>query len=201
MIKSSLPSQAKEFLMKDILQRDLATARRTILLEILRHERYLTKTQLIARVELRLRRGCFGFSARQNTFYRDMHVVRQAFEAAGFSLQYSRNRKQPGYYLKGQEALSYEFKQILRSSASEVDQRQIDIYQKLSPAERFRQGCAISDIARRVVAYRIRQENPTLSLNEANRIALERAYRGGLDKIGSEEGNSLIKKARPEPKS
>ncbi len=162
--------------MKDTLQRHLAIVRRTTLLEILRHERYLTKAQLMARVELRLRRGCFGSSAWQKTFYRDMHVVRQAFEAAGFSLQYSRNRQQPGYYLKGQEALSSEFKQILRSSASEVDQRQIDIYQKLSPAERFRQGCSISDTARRVVAYRIRQESPTLSWNEASRIALERAY-------------------------
>ncbi|RPJ19895.1 MAG: hypothetical protein EHM33_29580 [Chloroflexi bacterium] len=163
--------------MKDTLQGDLATARRTILLETLRHERYLTGAQLATRVELRLGRGCFGSSAWQNTFYRDMRVVKQAFEAAGFSLRYSRNRQQPGYYLQGQEALSSKLRQILRSSVSEVDQRQIDIYQKLSPAERFHQGYSISDIARRVVAYRIRQENPTLSMNEANRIALERAYK------------------------
>ncbi len=163
--------------MKDAIQRELATVRRTNLLEILRHERYLTGAQLAARVELRLGRGCFGSSTWQNNLYRDMRVVKQAFEAAGFSLRYSRNRQQPGYYLQGQEALSPEFKQILRSSVSEVDQRQIDIYQKLSPAERFRQGCAISDTARKVVAYRVRQENPTLSLNEANRIALERAYK------------------------
>jgi hypothetical protein len=106
-----------------------------------------------------------------------MRVVKQAFEAAGFSLLYSRHKQHSGYYLQGQEALSSEFKQILRSSACEVDQRQIDIYRKLSPADRFRQGCSISDTARKVVAYRIRQENPKLSMNEANRIALERAYR------------------------
>ena len=103
--------------------------------------------------------------------------MKQAFEAGGFSLLYSRNKQQRGYYLQGQEALSAEFKQILKSSMAEVDQRQIDIYRKLSPADRFRQGCSISDTARKVVAYRIRQENPNLSLNEANRIALERAYR------------------------
>ena len=71
-------------------------------------------------------------------------------EAAGYSLLYtlySRNRQQPGYYLQGQEALSSELKQILKGSASEVDQRQIDIYRKLSPADRFRQGCSISDTA------------------------------------------------------
>jgi len=57
-----------------------------------------------------------------------------------------------------------------------VDQRQIDIYQQLSPAARFRQGCVISDTARNVVAYRIRQENPKLTSQEANHIALQRAY-------------------------
>lgn len=177
MIKPNLPSKAKDFLIKDAMQRDLTTARRIILLEILWQERYLTRAQLIARVKLQLGRNCFGASAWQDTFYRDMRVVKQAFEVAGFSLLYSRNRQQPGYYLEGQETLSSELKQILKSSASEVDQRQIDIYQKLSPADRFHQGCSISDTARKVVAYRIRQENPKLSMNEANRIALERAYR------------------------
>jgi hypothetical protein len=72
--------------------------------------------------------------------------------------------------------LSPEFKQILRTSATEVDQRQIDIYRNLSLADRFHQGCSISDTARNVVAYRIRQENPKLSKTKANRLALERAY-------------------------
>ncbi len=177
MIKLRLPIQAKDSLLADAVQRDITTARRIALLQILWQERYLTRAQLIARTELRLGRNCFGSSAWQDTFYRDMRVVKQAFEAAGFSLLYSRDRKQSGYYLQGQGALSSELKQILKSSASEVDQRQIDIYRKLSPADRFRQGCSISDTARKVVAYRIRQENPKLSLNEANRMALERAYR------------------------
>jgi hypothetical protein len=79
--------------------------------------------------------------------------------------------------LHGQSALSSEIKQALKGSAAEVDQRQIDIYYKLSFAERFYQGCSISDIARMVVTYRIRQENPKLSLVEANRMALQRAYK------------------------
>lgn len=173
----NLPTQAKDILLTDAIQRDLTTARRTILLRILWHERYLTRAQLIARIELQVGRNCFGASAWQDTFYRDMRVVKQAFEAVGFSLLYSRNKQQRGYHLHGQEALSSELKQILKASMSEVDQRQIDIYHKLSPADRFRQGCSISDTARKVVAYRIRQENPRLSLNDANRIALERAYR------------------------
>ena len=105
-----------------------------------------------------------------------MHVVKQAFKAAGYLLSYSRNKLQPGYYLPGQPALSPELRQILRSSASEVDQRQVDIYHQISAADRFHQGCSISDTARNVVAYRVRQENPNLSGEEANRVALQRAY-------------------------
>ena len=74
------------------------------------------------------------------------------------------------------DILSPKFKQMLRASILEVDQRQIDIYHQLSFADRFRQGCAISDMARNVVAYRIRQENPQLNVQESHRMALQRAY-------------------------
>ena len=176
MTKSALPTIVKEALLQDAIRRDLTTARRVTLLETLWNERFLTRAQLITRVELRLGRGSFGSSAWQDTFYRDMRIVKQALDVSGYPLLYSRNRKQPGYYLQGQPALSAEFEQILKTSSAEVDQRQIDIYLKLSPADRFHQGCAISDTARKVVAYRIRQENPKLSMIEANRLALERVY-------------------------
>jgi hypothetical protein len=176
-MENSLALRAQSVILQDAIERDLTTARRSTLLEILWHERYLTRLHLIARVELRLTKRCFGTSAWEDTFYRDMQVVKRALKAAGHMLLYSRSRSQPGYYLKGQPALSPELRQILRSSAAEVDQRQIDIYQRLSPAQRFQQGCAISDTARNVVAYRIRQENPNLSPDEARRIALRRAYR------------------------
>lgn len=176
MIKLTLPAVMKDTILQDAIQRDITTARRLALLEILWHERYLTRTQLITRVELRLGRNCFGSSAWKDTFYRDMRIAKRALEVTGYSLSYTRNKKQPGYYLRGQPMFSSELKQILKNSAAEVDQRQIDIYQKLSFAERFYQGSSISDTARRVVAYRIRQENPKLSIAEANRIALQRAY-------------------------
>jgi len=176
MIKPYLPNVVKDVILHDAMKRDITTARRVALLEILWHERYLTRAQLIARVELRLGKNCFGVSAWEDTFYRDMRFVKQAFEAAGYRLCYSRNKQQPGYYLNGQPALSSEFKQILKTSAAEVDQRQIDIYHKLSFSERFYHGCSISDAARKVVTYRIRQENPRLSLIDANRMALQIAY-------------------------
>ena len=176
MTKSTLPTVMKDIILQDAMQRDITTARRVALLEILWNERYLTRAQLIARVELRLGKNCFGVSAWEDTFYRDMVIVKQAFEAAGYRLLYSRNKRQPGYYLDGQPALSAKFKQVLKTSAAEVDQRQLDVYRKLSFAERFHQGCSISDTARKVVAYRIRHDDPKLSLMEANRMALLRAY-------------------------
>lgn len=176
MIGLSLPTVMKDTILRDAIQRDITTARRVALPEILWNERYLTRAQLITRVELRLGKNCFGISAWEDTFYRDMRFVKQAFEAAGYRLLYSRSKQQPGYYLDGQPVLSPEIKKVLKGSTAEVDQRQIDIYSKLSFAERFHQGCSISDTARKVVAYRIRQENPGLSVAEANRMAVHRAY-------------------------
>ena len=176
MTKSTLPPVMKDAILHDAVQRDITTARRVGLLEVLWNERYLTRSQLIGRVELRLGKSCFGVSAWEDTFYRDMRFVKLAFQVAGHRLMYSRNKQQPGYFLQGQPALSSEFKQVLIGSAAEVDQRQIDIYSQLSFAQRFYQGCSISDTARKVVAYRIRQANPRLSLAEANRMALQIAY-------------------------
>ncbi|MCJ7432107.1 MAG: hypothetical protein MUO77_01325 [Anaerolineales bacterium] len=176
MMNIALSRKATEVILQDAMQRDITTARRAALLQILWNERYLTRAQLIARAEYRLGRNCFGTSAWEDTFYRDMRVVKQAFQAANYLLEYSRNKEHPGYYLHGQPALSPEFRQLVKASAAEADQRQIDIYHQLSSAARFRQGCAISDTARKVVAYRIRQENPKLTPQEANQMALKRAY-------------------------
>jgi hypothetical protein len=122
-------------------------------------------------------KNCFGTSAWEDTFFRDMRVVKAAFQAAGYVLEYSRNKEHPGYYLRGQPALSPEFQQMVKSSAVEADPRQIEIYRKLPSRARFRQGSGISDAARNVVAYRIRQEHPELTLEESIRMALQRAYR------------------------
>jgi hypothetical protein len=176
MTKLTLPTVMKDVILQDVMQRDITTARRVALLVILWSERYLTRAQLMARVEIRLGKNCFGIAAWEDTFYRDIRFVKQALEAAGYQLLYSRRKEQSGYYLDGQPALSPEIQQVLKGSAAEVDQRQIDIYRNLSFGERFHQGCSISDTARKVVSYRIRQENPRLSVAEAHRLALQRAY-------------------------
>ena len=176
MLSRSPVQKAREVLLQDAIQRDITTARRDTLLNILWNERYLKREQLIVRVEQRLGKHCFGKSAWGDNFYRDMRVVKDAFRAAGFHLAYSRRKQRGGYYLQGQPALSPELRQMIRSCCAEADQRQIDIYRQLSPADRFHQGCAISDAARLAVAYRISQEQPGISADEASRLALQRSY-------------------------
>ena len=159
--------------MQDASRRDRKTARRAALLKILWQERYLTRDSLRSRVEAVLGRGCFGGSAWEDTFYRDMRVVKRALRAAGYRLAYSRSPQKPGYYLRGQPDLAPETAAQLRSSVSEVDSAQIRIFRRLSPAERFRLGCSISDTARKTVAYRLLRRNPELVPAEANRLALQ----------------------------
>ena len=172
-----LPSpRAIRILLQDAIERDLTTARRAALLHILWNERFLTRSQLIIRVEYQLGTDCFGVSAWEDAFFRDMRVVKKAFQKVGLVLEYSRKKEKRGYYVQEQDALSLEFKQLIKAGAAEVDQRQMDIYRKLSPAARFKQGCAISNTARNVVAYRIRQENPKLTPQEAQNLALQRTY-------------------------
>lgn len=175
---NTIPRQVIDSLFQDAMERDLTTRRRAALLGILWNERYLTRKQLMMRVEYKLGKGCFGIAAWQDTFFRDMRVVKQAFATAGLDLMYNRtSRDYRGYYVDGQEALSPEFKRIIQSSIEEVDSRQIEIYRSLSPAIRFAQGCAISDAARNVVAFRIKQQNPDLTPQEAQKLALQRAYK------------------------
>lgn len=51
--ESILPTVIKDAILRDAMERDITTARPVALVEILWNERYLTRVQLIARVELR----------------------------------------------------------------------------------------------------------------------------------------------------
>ena len=168
----ALPQKVHEILLQDAIQRDLTTARRACLVNILLRERFLTREQLITRVEWELGKGSFGDSAWKDTFYRDMRVVKQALSAAGYQMAYRRKPIRPGYYLLGQSSLGSKLADALDGSIAEIDFKQISIFRGLPLARRFNLGCSISDAARNVVAYRIQQRNPELSKDEANRLAL-----------------------------
>ena len=79
-----MDSEAADILLQDAIKRDRTTARRAELVQILLHERRLTREQLIARVEGKLGKGCFGESAWEDTFFRDMKLVKRALKAAGY---------------------------------------------------------------------------------------------------------------------
>ena len=157
----SIPQKALETLLQDALDRDQVTARRTRLVKILLHERYLSRQQLTARIEGVLGKGCFGESAWEDTFYRDMRIVKKALQAAGYQLKYSRGADRPGYYLYQQPPVSAELAAILANSVAEVDPAQIRIWRLMTPAERFHLGCSITDAAHKAVAYR--QQRPGLN--------------------------------------
>ena len=163
MILNSLPEVMLATLLDDAARRDRATARRSCLLRILWRERFIPRAGLISRVEAELGPGCFGAQAWEDTFYRDLRVVKRAFTTAGFDLGYSRNPASPGYYLRNQESLHAQVTREIHGSASEVDPAQITIYRRLTAAQRFQQGCSISDTARRAVAYRQRQNLASLT--------------------------------------
>jgi hypothetical protein len=69
--------------------------------------------------------------------------------------------------------VSHELIAILDGCLAEVDPSQIEIFKKLTFTQRFQQGCSVSNLARNVVAYRIRQRNPQLSTAEAQRLAIQ----------------------------
>jgi hypothetical protein len=168
-----VPDEAQRVLLNDAIARDRPAARRAALLIILWHERFLTREGLIARVEGLLGKDCFGETAWEDTFYRDMRVVKRALGAAGYQLAYSRCKERPGYYLKGEAPLHPDMVRVIAGALAEVDPAQIAIYRRLSPADRFRQGCSISDTARRAVAHRLQERRPELDQAEAFRLAGE----------------------------
>ncbi len=127
---------------------------------------------MIARVEAELGKGCFGQASWKDNFYRDLRVVKQAFQAAGFQVVYHRSEGRSGYALLNQPAIEDQLAKILDGSVVEVDPAQIAIFHKMSIAQRFRLGCSISDTSRKAVAYRLQQRNPRLSMAEAYRMVL-----------------------------
>jgi hypothetical protein len=95
MITITFPPEVQKVLLLDAYTRDLTTARRVVLFEILWHERYLKRDQLIVRVDGVLGRNAFGKSAVDDTFYRDIRAVKRTFLAAGYTLAYRPETPQP----------------------------------------------------------------------------------------------------------
>jgi len=144
---------AQNIILQDAVERDTVTARRNSLLEILWHERYLTRSGLIARVEAIVGKDCFGQSAWEDIFYRDMRVVKRAFQSAGYELAYSRSHDRSGYYLRDQTSVSPALRRVIEGTVAEFDAGQVTITRQLQSRERIQQGFSISNLANQVVTY------------------------------------------------
>ncbi len=152
----SLPAEAESYLLLHAQKRSPKTARRVHLLQLLWRERYITREGLVQRVETMMGYACFGSKGWKDNFYRDMGVVKAALKCSGYVLQYSRNAQRLGYYLAGEPALHPDEEKAIRGALRELDQRQIEIYKRMSPAQKFAQACSITNLARKVSAVRSR---------------------------------------------
>ena len=162
-------------LLKEDIERDLATARRTVLLSIIWRESYLTCEGLTFGAEAVLGKGCFGKSV-ADTFCRDIRVLRNLLLVSGHKLKFSRRGEQTGYYIEGRPLLAPELAEPIRASIAEVDLRQIAISRRLSPAHCVQKAGRLSDDLHRMAVRRLRSERPELSHAEAHREVLKRNY-------------------------
>jgi hypothetical protein len=140
----TFPPEVQKVLLLDASSHDLTTARRVVLFEILWHERYLKRDQLIVRVDGVPGRNAFGISAVDDTFYRDMRAVKRAFLAAGYTLAYRRNKLHPGNHSVGVPIVSRLVTEELAGAAAQLDLVQMNILKKMLQAQRASLGTSIS---------------------------------------------------------
>ena len=147
---TQLPETTQRYLLRDAENRDPVTARRSHLAQLLLRERYLTRENLMLRVESLMGFASFGDKSWKDNFYRDMRVVKVALKQAGFDLKYSRTGDRPGYYIAGEAALHSDVKKEIAGALNEIDQEQIEIYKRISPAQKFYQACSIINLGKKV---------------------------------------------------
>ena len=149
-----IPTKAQSFLLQDAEKRDRVTARRVYLVRALLRENYLSRETLIRRVEFLMGFKSFEEKSWEDTFYRDMRVVKQALKEAGFEVKYSRRKNESGYYLAGGSRLSIEVKKEIAGAIAELDEEQMKIYKDMSAAQKFYQATSIIDFGKRVSIQR-----------------------------------------------
>lgn len=145
-----LPETAQRVLLPDVEKQNIATARRWHLANALFRERYLTREALMFRVESVMGFASFGKKSRKGNFYRDMRMVKAALKQAGLDLKFSRSLDKSGYYFAGEDSLHPDVKKEIAGAFGEIDQEQIGIYKRISPAQKFYQACSIINLGKRV---------------------------------------------------
>jgi hypothetical protein len=154
---------------------DPVIARRLTLLALIWQETYQTQASLVARTESRLGRGCFGQN-KSLAFRRDMQTIKAILAREGFSLRYSRQRKDGGYYIVGRPILDHETLKAIRGAADEVDPHQIAIFSRMTPAQRLRLAARLTNDLLAIATRQYQKEHPGLSQLDAQREVLHRTY-------------------------
>jgi len=145
-----LPETAQRVIIPYVEKQTRAAIRRWHLANILLRERYLTREALMFRVESIMGFASFGENNRKGNFYRDMCVVKAALKQIDFDLKFSRSMDKPGYYFAGEDSLHPDVKKEIAGALDEIDQEQIEIYKRISPAQKFYQACSIINLAKKV---------------------------------------------------
>ena len=73
----------------------------------------------------------------------------------------------PGPKLRQPFVVDARIRQMIAGAVAEIDLAQIAMLRKLTPAERFQQAVAMIGAAERVVAYRLKQRQPNLTVAQA----------------------------------
>jgi hypothetical protein len=167
-LQTSLPIDLRLGLLEDAIQRDIVTARRSMLLRLVWQESFLSGAGLIARTEAIVGRGCFGRAA-TSTFRRDIRALKALLKRAGFNLRFSRQAGRGGYYVVGRPELAPELARMIQAGMQDVDPKQIALAARLTPADRLQQAGQLSDGLRRMAVRRLQGEQPDLGLKEAYR--------------------------------
>jgi hypothetical protein len=172
---SSLPISVLAAAMKGAMQHDRVLARRMTLVALLWEESGIDGAGLLARVESRLGKGCFGRQP-ELAFRRDMQVAKTILAQAGFHLTYRRRPKQAGYYIEGRPVLPPEIARAIAGAADEIDPHQIQQLAQLTIMARFNLANTLSA---EVLALAVRAERrlyPELAPDAARQEVLNRYY-------------------------
>ena len=145
-----LPKTAQDILMPGTGKQIPATVRRCHLANILFREQYLTREALMFRVESIMGLASFGEKNRTDNFYRDMHTVKVALKLAGYQVDFSRHQEKLGYYISGEEPHHPIVKKEIAGALKEIDQEQVEIYKRISPAQKLYQACSIINLGKKV---------------------------------------------------
>jgi hypothetical protein len=170
-----MPISVLDAAVREATQHDRALARRMALVTLLWEESGLDRVGLVAQVESRLGKGCFGRQPAL-TFRRDMQVAKTILARGGFHLTYSRRPKQAGYFIEGRPVLSSEQARAIAGAAAEIDPHQIEQLARLTPKARL---MLANGLSAEVLALAVRAErrlHPDLALEAARKEVLHRYY-------------------------